>query len=434
MSTQRVFVRMGASGIPVGELIVEADGKRETSIFTYDRTWMDRRDAFALAPDMPLGPTPVYTSQATGSSLPPPIADGTPDSWGRAIIKATLGGRVSSELDYLIKSDDFLRSGALRYFDGPGPDAKALAQPREGNGAVSIPRLLDLDEIIAEARAFEADPIHYREKRANLLGGDLLRNAVGSLGGARPKVNAKAEDGSLWIVKLAKQDDAYAIARAEVMALRLAARVGINACQADVLPSSQRFPVATVKRFDRVAKGGRIPFISAQTFMGIPGAEPGNYVDIAFRMRAWSRDPKADMAELYRRVAFNVLVQNTDDHLRNLGFLYQGAGKWGLSPAFDINPVPERGTTLKTAISEDHGTSLDIAALVEVAPYFDIDVDDAPQILSAMATTIREEWRPIGAQVGMTASDFKTVASAIDNGQMNNAVALTEPRIVGARL
>jgi serine/threonine-protein kinase HipA len=431
MPSRKVFVRIGAAGVPIGELIVETDGRRETSIFTYDRSWIERENAFAIAPGMPLSLAPIYTSQADGSSLPAPIADGTPDSWGRAIIKVALGNRVTSELDYLIESDDFLRSGALRYFDGAGPDATALAPPREG-GRVSVPRLLDLERVVTEARAFEADPIHYRENRAKLLGGQLLRNAVGSLGGARPKVNARDEYGSLWIVKLPKQDDQYAVCRAEVMALHLAGLVGITVCEARVLPGGRHFPIAAVKRFDRDAAGARIPFISAQTFMELPGAEPGNYVDVAFRMHAWSSDPDADMRELYLRVAFNVLIQNTDDHLRNLGFLYRGSGKWGLSPAYDINPVPEHGTSLKTAISEDHGTALDVDALVEVAPYFGIDADDGRSLVVEMATTIRTAWRGVAAQVGMTASDVKAVAEAMDSPQVDRAIDLGRTIVPGS--
>jgi serine/threonine-protein kinase HipA len=437
MRSRRVFVRIGAAGAPVGELIVDAEaGGRETSTFTYDPAWIERGDAFAIAPGLPLGRAPSYTNRATqGSSLPGPIADGAPDSWGRAIIKMVLGGRVTSDLDYLVESDDFLRSGALRYFDGPGPKALALAPPRDGKGRPSIPRLLELDQVIAEARAFEADPIRYRENRARMMiGGDILPNAVGSLGGARPKVNARAEDGALWIVKLAKLDDEYAVARAEVMALRLAGRVGISASTANVLASGHRFPVATVKRFDRDSKGARIPFISAQTFVGLPGAEPGNYVDVAFQMRAWSRNPRDDMRELYRRLLFNVLIQNTDDHLRNLGFLYRGAGKWGLSPAYDVNPFPEEGSTLKTAISDMHGNMLDIDPVIEVALFFDIELDKAAVIASEMATTIRDEWRNIGAEVGMTATDFKAIAPAMENNQIDRAVALAQPSVPGAKI
>lgn len=423
--SRKIHVRIGVDAIPVGELIVDSEpGGRETSAFTYEQSWNERRDAFALAPSLPLGPTTIYTNKAgEGSSLPGPIADGTPDSWGRAIIKMALGGRVLTDLDFLLESDDFLRSGALRYFDGPSKDAKALAAPKEREKQVSIPRLLDLEKIVVEARAFETDPIGYREQRARMIGGGLLEHAIGTLGGARPKVNAKDAKGAIWIVKLAKVDDQYAIARAEVMALRLAHRVGILASESDVLSSSQKFPVAIVKRFDRNEQGGRIPFISAQTFMGLPGAEPGNYVDVAMRMRQFSRDPQSDMNDLYKRMAFNVLVQNTDDHLRNLGFLYKGSGKWGLSPAYDVNPVPDEGATLKTAISEVHGNELDIDAVLDAALYFDVTEDEAKTILSTMALTIRDEWKSIGARVEMTTSDFKAIAPAMENAQIKKAIA-----------
>lgn len=425
MTTRKIYVRLGAGGVPVGELIVDAEpGGRETSTFTYDPAWIANADAFAMAPRMPLGSAPLYSNKATdGSSLPGPIADGTPDSWGRAVIKMALGGRTLTDLDYLLEADDFLRAGALRYFDGPNADATALAPPKKA-GQVSIPRLVDLEQIIVEARAFENDPVHYRENRAKVVGGELLRNAVGTLGGARPKVNAQHKDGSLWIVKLAKFDDRYGVAPAEVMALWLAERVGITAATAEVLPSSQRFPVAIVKRFDRTDRGARIPFISAQTFMGLAGAEPSNYVDVAMQMRAFSRDPKADMRELFLRLMFNVLIQSTDDHLRNHGFLYRGGGKWGLSPAFDINPDPDEGTTLKTAISELHGNVPDIDAVVDAAPYFEIDTAEAASIAFSMATTIKNEWRAIGQKASMTAADFRAIAPAMENAQVERAVSL----------
>ena len=111
--------------------------------------------------------------------------------------------------------------------------------------------------------------------------------------------------------------------------------------------------------------------------MGLAGADVGNYVDVAMKMRTHALDPQAEMAELFRRMAFNVLIQNTDDHLRNLGFLYAGRGKWRLSPAFDVNPVPGQGATLKTAISEIHGNALDVDAVIDAAVLFDVGADEA---------------------------------------------------------
>lgn len=428
MARKKIFVRVGKAGIPVGEMIVTSDGIRETSVFTYDQSWLENPQAFALSPGMRLDQSPHYFNKEDGSSLPPAVADGTPDTWGRAIIKAYLGGRSCTDLDFLLQSSDDLRSGALRYYESRDIDATPLAAHAGKPGHYSIPRLIDLDELIVAARAFELDPAHYREKRAKMIGGDILKEAVGSLGGARPKINARAEDGSLWIVKLAKFDDQYSVAHAEVLALTLARAVGIEAAEAKLLPSSQNYPIAIVRRFDRANEDIRIPFISAQTFMDLPGAKPGNYADIAFQMLEWSAEPTSDTHELFRRLAFNILIQNTDDHLRNLGFLYGGGNKWRLSPAFDINPVPERGTTLKTAISEIHGNELDVDQLIEAAPYFGIDdPNEAMHILADMATTIRDGWRHIAARLQMPGKDIRFVAPAFENPQIDQALAL-KPR------
>jgi serine/threonine-protein kinase HipA len=424
MASKQIFVRIGRDATPVGELIVSTDGARETSVFQYDRSWLEHSRAFALSPGLRLDQSPYYFNKESGSSLPPPISDGTPDSWGRAIIKAHLGGRSCTDLDFLLQSSDDLRSGALRYYESRDEAATPLAPPTQEPGLHSVPRLIDLDALIVEARAFELDPARYREKRANMIGGDLLKGAVGSLGGARPKINAVDENGALWIVKLAKFDDQHSVAHAEVLALTLAGIVGIEAAEARVIPSSQKYPIAIVKRFDRATEGMRIPFISAQTFMNLPGAEPGNYADIAFQMVEWSSDAPSESQELFRRVAFNMLIQNTDDHLRNLGFLYGGSGRWRLSPAFDVNPVPERGPTLKTAISEIHGTELDIDQLVDAAPYFGISKDVAVDVISDMAAIIKDSWRAVAGRLQMPGKDIRFVAPAFENPQIDRALVL----------
>ncbi len=435
MTTHRVDVRIGGNKerppVPVGELIFEVSGSRQTSVFTYHESWLQHPNRFPVAPDMPLQQGPFFrTGSANATALPLPVSDGAPDSWGRAIIKMVFMSqnrrRAPNELDFLLESDDFLRSGALRYFDGPGPDAIPLAAPRsaENGGRTTVPRLYELDDIIAASRAFEADPHEYQAQRGAFIGGDLLAG-LGSLGGARPKVNARDDQGHLWIAKLAKHNDTYALARTEVMALRLSSRVGIRASEAQILATTaQRFPVALVKRFDRTMTGARVPFISGQTFMGLEGADPGNYVDVAHRMMSFCANPKEQMAELHRRLMFTVLIQNCDDHLRNLGFLGAPGGKWRLSPTFDVNPVPDAGVTLKTAISELHGNELSIEAVIEAAPFFEISEDHAARTARAMAETIQDEWRRIGASLGMTSSDYRAIAPAMENPQIDAALRL----------
>lgn len=193
----------------------------------------------------------------------------------------------------------------------------------------------------------------------------------------------------------------------------------------------KKFPVALIRRFDRSERGGRFPLISAQTFMGLPGTEPSTYVDMADRLRIYGAEPAADMEELWARMAFSILIQNVDDHLRNHAFL-GGPGGWRLSPAFDINPEPDEGGTLKTAISEIHGSSPDVEAAVDAAPFFGLDEDAARERLASMAGIISSTWRETGARLGMTSSDFKAVAPAFESRQIKAAIRIGEKLSQGA--
>lgn len=440
--TRRVDVRIGQNAVPVGELIFEVSGTRETSVFSYYQSWLSHPRGFGLSPDMPLSEAPFYgTAAGNKSALPLPISDGAPDSWGRQIIRMSFKsddgrGRSPNDMDYLLESDDLLRSGALRYFDGPGPDAIALAPPRvdEKGNDISVPRVYELDTLVAKARAFEADPESYPINRGKLMGirdDDLLAN-IGSLGGARPKVNVRDDSGHLWIAKLAKQGDTYALSRTEIMTLRLAKLVGVQSAQSELLiTEAQKYPIALIKRFDRTETGARVGFISGQTFMGLEGTEPGNYVDLAHRMLRHCENPVEQIRELHRRLMFTVLVQNADDHLRNHGFLAVRDGKWRLSPAFDINPVPETGVTLKTSISDIHGNAMSIQAVIEAAPFFEVTEDEAARAAREMAGKIQESWRGIGATLGMSSGDYRAISPALDNVNVKAALALGQAMPVG---
>lgn len=424
MLSRAIDVRIGLSGTPVGELIFNYSVTKTSTAFRYYTSWLEHPQRFALSPNMPLQEHAFFVAAAGKSTrgvLPDPISDGTPDSWGRAIIRDALWdkmrseGRIVNELDYLLETDDFLRSGALRFYTSRDEGATALAPSSEH----SVPKYVDADDLFATARAFEANPGEFKGNRARLMG---LKDNVGSLGGARPKVNVRDNDGSLLIAKLPKIDDSYGVARVEVLTLNLATKVGINASEAKILQMGDRYPISLIKRFDRGGDGNlaRRSFISAQTFMGLPGTEPGNYVDLAMQIRNFGSNPKADQAELHRRLTFGVLVSNFDDHLRNHGFL-SSRGKWELSPAFDINPAPEEGQSLKTAISDIHGFAPSIEAVIEVAPYFDLTEDEAVDQAKTMAETISETWRQEGKSLGMTSNDFKMIAPAFETEQMEIA-------------
>ena len=410
----------------VGQLDFNVDGIRQNSVFTYAQSWIDDPLSFDLSPAMPRSQRiAAATLHGNVSPLVQPIADSTPDSWGRAIMRTANGGRAMNDFEYLIGVDDFLRSGALRFYASNAPDAPALAQPRTGDNAYSIPRLVDLETMVHEARAFEADPTHYRENRAKLMAGQILLDAAGSLGGARPKLNVRKEDQSIWIAKLPKMGDAYDMARAEVLALRLAGEIGMTVSEAELLVVAGQFPIALIKRFDRTYSNPTAPdrahFITAQSFMGLPGTEPSNYAAIAEQMLQHGAGD--DLAELWTRMAYSVLIQNTDDHLRNHGFL-RTANRWSLAPAYDINPDAAPGGTLKTAISDLHGNALHISEVIDSAPLFQIDTAEAREALKVMAEIISDRWRSIAAELQMPAKDMRTLAPAFESQQVKDALGL----------
>lgn len=426
MSSKSVEIRMGSAAIPVGILRFDVSGARETSSFSYYDNWISGEKSFPLAPSMPFDEREFFNrSDGNASSLPGPLADATPDSWGRKVIKLLLGKSHLTELDFLIETDDILRSGALRIYDRPGKAGLPLAGLR-GDGP-RIPSLHDLSSVILQARDFDADPDEYARKRANMIAGNLLMDAVGSLGGARPKVNALDEAGDVWIVKLPKQNDRYSVERVEVMTLRLANEVGIRASESRIINTEASHPVSIIKRFDRAtSRSGvmaRIPYISAQSFLGMRGAEPGTYEEIATHLRTHGGYPDHDIPELFRRLMFTVLIRNSDDHLRNHGLLRYPGG-WRLSPAFDINPSGAGEVHLKTAISEIHGAAISLESVLDASVLFDISRNDAEEMVGDMATTIKSKWRKIGHSVGMTARDFSAIRDVIENEDLKNACDL----------
>lgn len=422
MAGRRVDIRVGAGAVPVGTLTVEANGTKEVSHFRYHDSWIEGERSFALAPSMPLKSVEFFNrAERNASSLPGPLSDATPDSWGRKLIDRLLKAKHLTDIDYLIETDDFLRNGALRVYDQQGQRGMPLAQPH--NDGIQTPRLHDLSSVIVQARAFDEDPDEYAKKRADMVGGSLLRNAAGTLGGARPKVNAIDGDGSLWIVKLPKQTDDYSVERVEVMTLRLAKEVGIQAAHARILNTDTNLPVSIIRRFDRMKKGAaRIPFISAQTFLGKVGTDPGTYEEIAMQLRTYGHNPAKDILELFRRLMFTVLIRNTDDHLRNHGML-RGANGWLLSPAYDVNPET-KDAHLKTGISEIHGYETSLESVLDASEFFDINRDEAEKMAGEMGAKIKERWRLIGHEVGMTARDFSAISEAIENEDLGLACSL----------
>lgn len=404
-------VVLGDERVPVGRLLFESDGRRAHSSFFYDQVWIDHPRGFDLAPNMPRAAAPYHASAAGRESrkrdvLSGPFADTAPDSWGRKLMRRVLGDGAT-EFDFLLACDDTARQGALRFLDANGQPFPAVGPP--------VPRLSDLEDLRRIAARFEADPAGAEHEARELAG------AAGSLGGARPKANLR--DGThLWLAKFTSIDDTWPVERLEVATLKLAALVGLRTPDARLELARSDHPVALIRRFDRRATG-RVPYISARTALGHVGSATGHYTDIADVIRMISARPAEDLREIWLRMVFGMLVTNTDDHLKNHGFIYVGNNLWRLSPLFDVNPQPRRHPQMETGISPIHGHVPRIAAAVDVSQFFDIRKEDARRLVRDMALTLNASWRDALRREGLAGSALAACAPAFEHERLEEALA-----------
>lgn len=346
----------------MGNLFYNASGNRESSGFEYNAEWIESSEAFAIDPSLPLRHGRFFhTKKEDRSAFFGAIADSEPDGWARQVILRAYGKKRKEEknihhahltsLDYLLAVDDFSRIGALRF-----QDERNIFQSPGEKGNRSAPPLIELSHLFSATRAVESDT----ETAADL---EYLWGRGTSLGGLRPKCTVLDLDNSLPIGKFPSVGDLYAVTKGEVLALQIASLAGIQAAKARLV-TSEGTPVALIKRFDRDNNGKRIPYVSAATLLGVMDTyEVHTYTEMIDAMRHYSPDFRKDSSELWRRIAFTILITNVDDHLRNHAFLHVEKDFWCLSPAFDINPFPNKRRTLKTWIAEDVRDAASIQAL-----------------------------------------------------------------------
>ena len=393
----------------IGTLYVDVSKGKETFSFEYDSEWLKNSSfAFVLDPDLAM-----YNGRQFApldKAMFGIFSDSCPDRWGRVLMKRREAAvakreerkpRELRESDFLLGVYDESRMGALRFsLDENGPflsDDKEMATPPWAN-------LRTLEEA---SRAFEQDE--------NALDEKWLRQLIGpgsSLGGARPKATVEDVDGSLWIAKFPSKHDEVDSGAWEMVAHDLAELCSLNVSPAKLEKFSKLGSTFLVKRFDR-DNGKRIHFASAMTMLGkadgASAADGTSYLDIVSFIKSNGGAPEKDLKELWRRIVFNMAVSNTDDHLRNHGFILTPNG-WCLSPLYDVNPVPY-GDELSLNVSEED-PSISVELAVETSEYYGLSKNEAEKEAQNILAVVKNNWENLAVKYGIGRSNMEYMRPA----------------------
>ena len=400
-----VHVDIGGVTRQAGTLYAHT-GRSNAATFLYDDRYLAAPDAYALDPGMPL--TSGQFQTRAGQALFGIFADSAPDRWGRTLIQrvakhqasvARTPARGLAEVDYLLGVRDDLRQGALRF-------RTENAGPFLADDELGVPPLVQLPQLLALAAKAQAHT-------ANL---DDLRRLVhvgSSLGGARPKAHVTSAAGRIAIAKFpSSSTDTWNVMAWEKVAHDLAHQAGIHVPQSLLLEIEGR-SVHVVDRFDRV-DGQRVGYASAMTMLEAADGDRRSYLDIAAVIEERSPRATEELHQLWRRMAFSVLISNTDDHLRNHAFLHVGGDKWQLSPAFDINPNPEPGPKELTCAIDEYDSAATVANLYKVSEHFRLDAASARAMLTEVVTST-QRWRKVARHLGLSGAEIEHMAPAFEH-------------------
>jgi len=413
-----VCVAVGKRDLFVGRLYPHHRRGTESASFIYNDGYLADMDAYALDPLLPLVTGSLQTP--VGRALFGAFSDCAPDRWGRTLLArreaaqakdAGMAPRSLSEADVLLGVRDDLRQGALRF--RLGEDGPYLAQDS------GVPVLTDLPALLDIAERVESDTADY---------GDLNRlvRAGSSLGGARPKAHVMDSDGRIAIAKFpSASSDTWNVMAWEKVALDLARRAGITVPDSRLIRIGDR-TVLIVDRFDRQGTD-RIGYASAMTMLEASDGDQRSYLEIAQVIEERSPVVTSELRQLWRRICFTILISNTDDHLRNHGFLHERAESWRLSPAFDMNPNPAPGLKeLSTAVDfNDFDASID--TLMGIAEYFRMDAQEAADVLAQVASAVGH-WRTTAISHGLPQAEMEKMKPAFEHAERDRADSIVRNR------
>ena len=413
--SREIFVHIDLKGKTyfVGRLWRHVNKGRERASFEYSSEWRSSSVHFSLEPALEIGEGTFHTEKALFGS----IGDSAPDRWGRLLMerretrKARSENRRARKLhesDYLLMVNDLARQGALRF-------SETIDGPFLATGAdIPIPPIVYLERLLSAS-----DRILARTEMD-----DDIRDLVdpgASIGGARPKASVSDNEGNLLIAKFPSRNDDWDVELWEFLSFRMAERAGLFVPEFRLEKIHNR-NLLLLKRFDRRGQEVRIPFLSAMSMLGASDGDHGSYLDLGEILREYGSSPSEDLVNLWRRMIFNIMISNVDDHLRNHGFLYQGTAGWRLSPVYDLEPTPEhkKPRILHTRIDLYDGTaSLDLA--YEVAEEFGLDPGKARKIAKEVAVGVKD-WDKEAIRFGAGKDEVERMRSAFDHGDLHQAL------------
>jgi serine/threonine-protein kinase HipA len=391
----------------IGTLSAQQAKGRKSFSFTYNAGWIASNEQFLLDPDIAWFGGAQYPNQKENFGV---FLDSMPDTWGRTLMKrrasmlAKQNGKQAPtlyDIDFLLGVHDESRMGALRFkLDQEGPfldndpisPTPPWATVRElQHGA----ELIESNEDTAEVRKWLA----------------MLIAPGSSLGGARPKANILDEKGQPWIAKFPSKNDTTDRAAWEYLAYRLAINAGIQMAESKLEHIAGKYHTFFTRRFDR-EKSARIHFASAMTMTGkneeLIRDEIPSYLDIVEFIQFSGSNVAEDLAQLWRRIIFNILISNTDDHLRNHGFLLTSTG-WRLSPAFDINPsIDKDGLALNIDMDNNQ---LDIELARQAGIYFRLVEKQMDEIIDQVRSAV-SGWQKVAGEIGISRGEQTLMAPA----------------------
>lgn len=399
----------------IGELGYESLRGSVSYSFKFDKNWLSKYGSIFLSADINNYPGLQYTQP--GKDIFGCFSDALPDRWGRSLLnwreqieanEEKRPVRRLSSFDYLIGIDDFSRIGGFRFKTEPNGE---FINSEE---SVRIPPITDIRTLVQASTEIERSEENNQLPEKKWI--QQLVHPGTSLGGARPKAGVVDEDGYLCVAKFPSRGDDYDVALWEHHSHLLAKEAGVVAAETEVINSGEKYHALLSKRFDRTDDGRRIHFASAMTLLGLTDgsdAKSGNgYLDIVDFILQNCCDVNENLRQLYRRVAFNIAIGNSDDHFRNHGFLLTPRG-CTLSPAYDMNPTLSKYQSLLINASTNEAN---LQILIESSEEYMIAPDEARIIIEEVIKGV-SKWQSIAVSLGITKREIDMFAQVYNKSQ-----------------